>query len=137
MSFGDDKIDTCKPNQTYSFDSGTFDNGEPWLSVFAGDQSSGQMLATDETFMLSDPVANGQPKFSQLAYTDVFPYNVNNLQQMPACNPNDAENPLDGVKNPDNTAATSCYLEYDISIVHQTFTATIFTDLDGFRAGLG
>jgi hypothetical protein len=144
-SFGSgasDTIESCKGGQTYSFAAGTVSsgtyNGSPYVSVFAGDQSGalGGKKPTTEVITLPDPNVNGEWQFTHLFYTDTFPYDPSTLEEMPLCNP-DPHNRLGGVTNADNSPATSCLISVDLAVDTQTFTATIYTEIDGFKVGFG
>lgn len=138
-SFGD-TIETCKLNQTYSFATGTVNSGTydgyPYVSVFAGDQSSGNVVETLENITLPDPIDPNthQPQFTGLLYTDVFPYDLNSLQPMGFCD--FGPPPTLTPSLPDGQ--TSCLVTYQVTPANGgTFTATILTGLDGFKLGHG
>lgn len=137
-----DTIESCKLGQNYAFDAGTISSGtydgSPFVSVFAGDQSGalGGKKPTTEVITLPDPNVNGEWQFTHLFYTDTFPYDPSTLEEMPLCN-TDPNNRLGGVTNSDSTPATSCLISESLSIDTQLFTATIYTEIDGFKVGFG
>jgi hypothetical protein len=80
------EIGTCKPTQTYVFNSGIL-NGKPFVSYWVGDTSLGA-VPTVEKVTLPDPIqTNGQPQYRNLFYQDGagFPVDASHLQQMLYC----------------------------------------------------
>jgi hypothetical protein len=130
------QLATCKPNQTFVFDSGTI-NGAHWASVFAADQVVTQQnpeVPLIEKWVFPDPLkADGTPMYEHVDYTDTFPYDPANAVQLPECkvDPRDLTADPSGMTlstnvggvdftqdankgqvlpatNPDGTTATSC-----------------------------
>jgi SdrD B-like protein len=92
------QLATCKPFQTFVFDTGTID-GAPWASVFAADQvvtPQNPEVPLIQKWVFTDPLnADGTPKYTHVDYTDVFPYNPNDAKQLPMCklDPRDPSDP--------------------------------------------
>jgi hypothetical protein len=84
------QLATCKPGQTYVFNSGVLLDGEtPFVSVWANDQTLGKVPLI-EHIVFPDPIVpskdgGGAPKYTGLAYTDVFPYNPDAAEPMAVC----------------------------------------------------
>ena len=79
------RIGTCKPTQTYVFNSGVL-NGKPFVSYWVGDTSQAA-VPTVEKVTLPDPIQNGQPQYRNFFYEDGagFPVDASALKQMQYC----------------------------------------------------
>jgi hypothetical protein len=160
------QLATCKPNQTFVFNSGNLNDGSPFVSVWASDQTQ-PLVPLIEKVVFPDPIVSGAPKFQHLAYTDVFPYDPAAAEQMAFCklDPRDPSDPnamrLLGTAGPpptgfrnDNskslvlpdtnagtaTPATSCVISlrtYVDANGNSFLEAYVWSDIDGFTKGIG
>jgi hypothetical protein len=93
------QLATCKPNQTFVFQTGTIGTDDSWASVFAADQSGSTRnpeVPLVEKWVFTDPLnADGTPKYTHVAYTDVFPYDPSAAKPLPMCklDPRDPSDP--------------------------------------------
>jgi hypothetical protein len=131
--------------------SGSLSSGQLFVSLWAGDDTQAKVPLVEEINWPFDPT-KGQNQFT-IKYTDVFPFNTANLKTMPFCNvdPRDAEDPSGltlqsqfqddankGIVLPGTD--TSCLITTTTTTTPAssetpggTFTAYVFTDVDGLR----
>jgi hypothetical protein len=134
------KLATCKPGVTYVFNAGTTSSGAPFVSVWAGDDTQGKVPMV-EKITFSDPIQNGQPKYTKLLYTDAFPFVSANATQMPYCLLDPRTGELDAPAGIDATTvlpsgATSCVISLTTSVDasgHGQMLAYVFSPIDGLR----
>jgi hypothetical protein len=153
------KLAACKPNQTFVFNSGNLNDGSPFVSVWASDQTQ-PLVPLIEKVVFPDPIVSGAPKFQHLAYTDVFPYDPAAAEQMAFCklDPRDPSDPsgmtlaagflddstktqvLPATNAGTATPATSCAISIRtyVDASGNTFLeAYAYGDIDGFTKGIG
>jgi hypothetical protein len=82
-------VGECKAGQTYVFNSGTLQNGAPFVDYWVGDPSKANTPVVEQ-LNFADPIdpVSGQPKYTKLLYADggAFPVDLNNLLTMKYCN---------------------------------------------------
>lgn len=139
---------TCKPNESYVFNSGTTPSGKPFVSVFPSDQTNPTLVPDVEKITWPYDPTKGQNQFD-LYYTDAYPFNLSNLQAMPFCQVDPRTGP-DSLTLGSNyneigdagailpSGATSCLIATTTSTTGTagagTYTAYVYSDLDGLRA---
>jgi hypothetical protein len=152
----DVQLAACKSGQTFVFGSGTTGGGNPYVSVWAGDQSAAQEANRQpmvEKITFPNPLnADGTFKYTKLSYTDSFPFDPNSTQTMPACllDPRVSSMSLalasgyttDGAKTSilptiGGTMATSCLISSSAFVDSGGkgwFVAYVYSDIDGLRS---
>lgn len=135
---------TCKPGESYFFNSGTTSGGKPFVSITPSDQTNTQQEPLVEKITWPYDPTGGQNQF-ELLYTDAYPYNLSNLQEMPFCQVDPRTGPDSltlGSSYNQNTdkgsilpggGATSCLISTTTSAAG-TYTAYVYSDVDGLRA---
>ena len=132
---------SCKPNQSYVFNSGTTPAGKPFVSVSAGDQTNAAEVPLVERITWPYDASNGQNQLKVL-YTDVFPFDLAAVQTMQYCKLDPRDGSEFALQPQYQTSAskgsilpgteTSCLISTTESS-NQTFVAYIYSDLDGLR----
>jgi len=153
------KLATCKPDQTFVFDSAPGppdDPTGPWVSVWASDQTQPRVPLI-EKIVFPDKMVDGVPTLQHLAYTDAFPYDPSAAVRMPYCqldprDPSDLtgmtlaagflDDSTKGSVLPNdigtNTQATSCLISLRIYVDangNGWLEAYAYTDIDGLTKG--
>jgi hypothetical protein len=140
------QLAACKTNN-FVFNKGTTQAGKPFVSLWADDQTQPKQPMV-EKIIWPYTQSGGQNQFKVL-YTDVFPFDVNQLKTMQYCqlDPRDPSDPLgltlsstgahDYTQDANKTfvlptGETSCLISTTES-ANGTFVAFVFSDIDGFR----
>ena len=131
----------CKPNQSYVFDSGTTPLGNPFVSVWAGDQTNGVEVPLVERITFPFDPTKGQNQFAVL-YTDVFPFDLTQLKTMQYCKLDPRDGSEFTLQPQFQTSAskgsvlpgteTSCLISTTES-ANATFVGYVYSVLDGLR----
>jgi SdrD B-like domain len=149
----DVQLAACKTGQTFVFNSGTTNSGNPFVSIYAGDQTMQNRQPMVERIKFPNPLnADGTFKYTKLNYTDAFPFDANALQPMPACKLDPRTDPAslvlanaytaDSAKTSvlptiSGTMATSCLISSSAYVDAQGkawFVAYVYSDIDGMRS---
>jgi len=148
----DVQLAACK-TQTFVFNTGTTSSGNPFVSIWAGDQSLQNRQPVVERIKLPNPLnADGSFKYTKLNYTDVFPFDPNATQPMPACKVDPRTTDPGGLilangfttdsaktlvlPTIGGTMATSCLISSSAFVDAQGktwFVAYVYSDIDGLR----
>jgi hypothetical protein len=135
----------CKPNTTYALNAGQTGNGKPFVSLFAGDESEPLRTPMLETIVWPYDPSLGQNQFTVI-YTDTFPFVATSATTMKMCktDPRDASDPTglklqyqdDGNKGAVLPGTETSCLVATTEDSNGTFTAYVFSDVDGWRSTL-
>lgn len=148
----DVQLAACKTGQTFVFNTGTTSSGNPFVSIWAGDQTLQNRQPMVEKIKVPNPLnADGSFKFTKLNYTDIFPFDPNATQPMPACKLDPRTDPAslilangfiaDSSKTSvlptiGGTMATSCLISSSAfvdALGKAWFVAYVYSDIDGLR----
>jgi hypothetical protein len=149
----DVQLAACKTGQTFVFNSGTTSGGNPFVSIYAGDQTMQNRQPLVERIKFPNPLnADGTFKYTKLNYTDAFPFDPNATQPMPACKLDPRTDPAslvlanaytaDSAKTSvlptiNGTMATSCLISSSAFVDppgKAWFVAYVYSDIDGLRS---
>jgi SdrD B-like domain len=122
--------------------------GKPYVSLWAGDSTQGKVPLLEKITFPNGLNGDGTFKYTQLEYTDTFPFDLSKAQPMPACqvDPRDPSNPnslTTHFKDPSTesevlpTGATSCLIAespYVDASGHAFFNADVYSAVDGARS---
>jgi SdrD B-like protein len=145
------ELAACKTGQTFVFSSGVNSAGNPYVGLWAGDESATQEANKQpmiEKITIPNTLnADGTFKYTKLNYTDSFPLDPNNTQSMPACLLDPRTGPasltLAGAYTTDAAkssilpgTATSCLI-WSSAFVDSAgklwLVAYVYSDIDGLR----
>lgn len=132
---------SCKPGESYVFNSGTTSSGQKFVSVFPSDQTQAEQIPDVE--QITWPYTSDQQNQVTLYYDDTYPFAVNTTNAMPLCKLDPRQTGEDfalqssyatsdgsGAVLP--SGATSCLIT-TITSADQTYTAYVYSLLDGMR----
>jgi hypothetical protein len=133
---------TCKPNQSYVFNSGTTPAGKPYVSVWAGDQTNATEVPLVEKITWPYGASNGQNQLT-LLYTDDYPFDLTKVKTMQYCqlDPRELGSEFTLQAQYQSSAnkgsvlpgtETSCLITTTES-ANATFVAYVYSALDGLR----